>query len=386
MARLILLDDSKGQLGPLGDLRASFEQRSGAFTALERSERSFGVEATVACGDQTELVQERTGRCAVDCADDSEAILVNGRLAIGGRLESPPLGTVRLDNEGNLAIARLKGDALVQALSGATAIANTIDAKPGDIAKLWQFPWDILDGLGDRITADGELLDAQISPSAQVHPSAVLDTTNGPVLLHEGATVRPLAVLIGPCSIGPHSVVGEHALIKAATAIGPVCRVAGEIGSTVLQAFTNKSHDGHLGDALVGEWVNFGAGTTNSNLLNTYGEVLMRLEHDGGLLRTNRTFMGSVIGDHAKFAINTRLMTGTTIGTAAMVASTAAPPAFTRRFTWLTDQGARLYQWRKFEQVAQAVVARRGLSLGAAAHARLQAVHERAASTGVGAS
>ena len=101
---------------------------------------------------------------------------------------------------------------------------------------------------------------------------------------------------------------------------------------------------GHLGDSLVGEWVNFGAGSVNSNLLNTYGDVAMRLEPDGSTERTGRQFMGCVVGDHVKFAIGTRIMTGTTIGTGSMIASSTPPPSCTPRFTWLTDAGARTYQ------------------------------------------
>ena len=106
----------------------------------------------------------------------------------------------------------------------------------------------------------------------------VLDAERGPIRIDRGAVIRPGAVICGPCSIGREAVVVDRALIKPDTVIGPVCKVGGEVGGTIFQGYSNKSHEGHLGDSWEGKWVNFGAGTSNSNLLNTYGEVTMQLE------------------------------------------------------------------------------------------------------------
>ena len=167
------------------------------------------------------------------------------------------------------------------------------------------------------------------------------------------------AAICGPCSIGREAVIVDHALIKPNTVVGPVCKIGGEVGGTIFQGFTNKAHDGHLGDSWVGEWVNFGAGTTNSNLLNTYGEVSMRLGPEGPLHRTGLTFQGAIVGDHVKFTINTRLMTGTVAGTGAMIATTASPPATIRRFAWLTDRGEQVFRFEKFVDTAARVMVRR---------------------------
>ena len=113
--------------------------------------------------------------------------------------------------------------------------------------------------------------------------------------------------------------------------------------------------------------MNLGASTVNSNLLNTYGEVTMRLTPDGPRIRSGRQFLGCVIGDHAKTAIGTRIMTGTSIGTGAMVATSTPPPAATAAFAWLTDDGSRSYRFEKFIEVARAVMGRRNIELGVAA-------------------
>ena len=155
-------------------------------------------------------------------------------------------------------------------------------------------------------------------------------------------------------------------------------RLGGEIGGTSIVGYSNKAHDGHLGDSIVGEWVNLGAGTDNSNLLNTYSEVPVRLEPDGPRERTGRIFFGSVIGDHVKCAIGTRLMTGTVLGTGAMVARSTPPPSTVRRFAWLTDDGERSYQIGKFVEVARTVMARRSLVPGPAYLERLGSLHAAA--------
>jgi UDP-N-acetylglucosamine diphosphorylase/glucosamine-1-phosphate N-acetyltransferase len=191
--------------------------------------------------------------------------------------------------------------------------------------------------------------------------------------------VRPFSVLVGPCAVLDGSSVAERSLIKASTVIGPHCRAGGEIGGTIFQGYSNKSHDGHLGDSFVGEWVNIGAGTDNSNLLNTYGEVIVRLEQDGGLVRTGRQFWGSILSDHVKLAIGTRLMTGTTVGTGAMIASSKSPSTLVSRFAWVTDatDGAKHFRIEKFLETARAMMSRRGKSPSPAVEARLRKLFEQ---------
>ena len=106
------------------------------------------------------------------------------------------------------------------------------------------------------------------------------------IVIADHAVIRPGATIIGPAYIGEHATVLERALIKAHTAVGPWCKVSGEVGGSIFQAYSNKGHEGHLGDSYVGEWVNLGAATTNSNLLNTYSEVVAKVKasHTGQFL------------------------------------------------------------------------------------------------------
>ena len=219
-----------------------------------------------------------------------------------------------------------------------------------------------------------------IDPSADVLPTSVLDSSSGPIVIERNAVVRPGAIICGPAYIGPHSTVLDRTLIKANTAIGPVCKVAGEVGGSVFQGFANKAHDGHLGDSWVGEWANLGAGTTNSNLLNTYGEITARAEPGAPRERTGLTFFGAIIGDHVKTAISTRVYTGTILGTGAMIASTAPPDACTPAFAWVTDAGVKTFRVDKFLNVAKTAMGRRKVEMSAEMEAKLRDLHAKATS------
>jgi bifunctional N-acetylglucosamine-1-phosphate-uridyltransferase/glucosamine-1-phosphate-acetyltransferase GlmU-like protein len=137
-----------------------------------------------------------------------------------------------------------------------------------------------------------------------------------------------------------------------------MCKVGGEVSNSIFAGHANKSHEGFVGDSSVGEWVNLGAGTTTSNLKNTYGEIGLPVRA-GEEVRTGRRFLGAVIGDHAKTAVGTRLMTGSYVGAASMVATGGLPPRHVPSFTWLTDAGPQAYRMDKALEVMRAVYARR---------------------------
>jgi len=218
-----------------------------------------------------------------------------------------------------------------------------------------------------------------IDPTANVYPSVVLNAEAGAIYIGPGATIRPHAVLSGPCAVMEHSTVMEHAHIKANTAIGPFCKVGGEIGGTIFQGYANKAHEGHLGDSWIGEWVNLGAGTTNSNLLNTYTPVIAQAEPGGPRERTGETFLGAIIGDHVKTAISTRIMTGAILHAGSMFARTEPLSATIGPFTWATDRGVQPFRFDKFMEIARTMMARRHVTPTDSMVRVLQGLHQEAA-------
>ena len=265
--------------------------------------------------------------------------------------------------------------ALLNALDAAIrADAALVASAAGQ--RRWRAGCGEADGLPAGVTVVGEGL-VSVHERAHVWPGTVVDATGGPVVIADGATIRPGAVLVGPVAVLAGSTIAERSLIKARSVIGPSCKVGGEVGSCVFHGNSNKVHDGHLGDAIVGEWVNIGAGTCNSNLLNTYGEVMTRLDADAPISRTGRNFYGCTIGDHTKVAILTAIGTGTSIGTGAMIA-VARPPQVVGRFAWLSAERSASFRWPKFEEVMRAAMARRGAAPGPGLIERLRHVHARA--------
>ena len=371
------IDDGRGSFGPLTDLRPAHDLRCGLFSIAGRIER--------AC------------RAAVSTPGRG-TLVVHARLLSLGSLGGIAPGERRVAADGTF-VAAFAADDLDDASTHAVAAAR---AQPSDSKVAAEFadtPWAITSRI-DRTLAEDLAVAAPcelralraeegvvagdhpvfIDPTATLGPCCVIDASKGPVVVCARAVVRPLAVLVGPCIVCEGSIVAEHARLKASTVIGPRCRVGGEIGGTIFQGSSNKAHDGHLGDSFVGEWVNIGAGSDNSNLLNTYGEVIVRLEADSGLVRTGRQFWGSVIGDHAKLAIGTRLMTGTTIGTGAMIALSRPPATLVPRFAWLTDgaDGPKSFRFDKFIETARAMMSRRGEAPSPEIEARLRELHARA--------
>ena len=398
-------DDGLGDLGPLSDLRASFEQRTGGCTVLERCRLAGTVASVAVPSARAALAAERCGVPSNAAVDG--AVLVNGRLQapfegpLREALRSLAAGEAIVDGEGTVVAACLGAGAsraFVEAVAAGTRPAAPGASRTMDLP-LWTRPWHVLDvarfdaALAGDAAQVSEGWDASVTGALPAHahhvgPHAlhlharakvgvgvVFDCSAGPVLVDDGAEVRHHAVVNGPAFIGAKSVVSEGTLVKPRAAIGPQCRVAGEVGSVVFQGCTNKAHDGHLGDALLGEWVNLGAGTVNSNLLNTYGEVVMRLRPDGPLERSGRQFMGCLVGDHAKLAIGTRIMTGSSIGTGAMWAASTPVAGAVAPFAWVTDDGERRFILRKFLDLARTVMARRGAAPGPAALAHLERLH-----------
>ena len=208
---------------------------------------------------------------------------------------------------------------------------------------------------------------------AQVEPGVVFDVRHGVVVLEEGVEVRSGTRLEGPLFVGPGSFVLGGAIRQSA--IGPRCRVHGEMSACVMLGYSNKSHDGFVGHSVIGQWVNLGAGTITSNLKNTYGEV--RLDLAGARIPTGRINLGTLFGDHAKTAIGTLLSTGTVIGAGASVVG-APVPRWVPPFAWGIEGGAFL-DADAFLRMAGRILPRRQVDVAGPIEASLRAIHARLA-------
>lgn len=381
-------------LSPLTDLRGAFDVRTGVLTTFERWSRAMRVIGLIVGRPLEEITRERhsiavNSGFALPHGAPDDLMLINGRCV-------PTLPEV---------LSLAPGEALVENASGHLIAWRTTIDRAGSLQDgssvepvrvsvierrvLLTRPWQVRTLRDNAISADLEALaptptaippgvtpigahPIAIDPSARVYPTVVLDAEHGPIWIGPHAVVRPGSILIGPCAIGEHSTVLDRTLVKGQTAVGPHCKIAGEIGGTIIQGYSNKAHDGHIGDSWLGEWVNLGAGTTNSNLLNTYGEVIARATPGGSNERTGETFLGAIIGDHVKMAICTRIMTGSIVGTGTMWAASKPISGTIPAFTWVTDAGEKSYRFDKFMDVAKTAMGRRKIEPTAAYAGRLE--------------
>lgn len=213
-----------------------------------------------------------------------------------------------------------------------------------------------------------------LEEDAAIEPGVVVDVRGGPVWLGSGARAEGPARLTGPLWLGPGSIVFGGPV--GTSSIGPVCKVRGEVADSVINGFCNKAHDGHLGHAVLGRWVNLGAGTINSDLKNTYSPVRLRLPE--GELDTGALKVGCFLGDHVRTGIGTLLNTGTVVGAASNLFGGAMPPAYVPPFSWGSGDDLVEYRLDRFLATATAAMRRREVELGPG----VRRVLERASETG----
>jgi UDP-N-acetylglucosamine diphosphorylase/glucosamine-1-phosphate N-acetyltransferase len=213
-----------------------------------------------------------------------------------------------------------------------------------------------------------------VERGATVEPYVVFDATAGPVLVRRGATVQAFTRVVGPCFVGEGAMVTADRI--SGCSIGEVSRVHGEISASIVLGHANKAHDGFVGHSYLGRWANLGAGTTTSNLKNTYGTVA--LWTPTGVRDTGQQFLGALLGDHAKTGIGLRLTTGAVVGAGANVYD-RMPPKFTPPFSWGGGAPYAAYDAERFVRVAARAMQRRGVTLGEGAERVLRAAHARSA-------
>ena len=389
--RLILVDRSENfrrQFWPVALSRPIWELRCGITSLGAKLQAKVGT-SDVACfvpDYMAAAYRERTDRPV----NEMSALAGQDLLVIDARIKADTFAVaaagrseVGLDEQGELLYARI-GKADSKKLTGSDIDAFLASAKatlPNVRCTLpaWQYTWDIMLASPHQITADfaaagrqgiegtieepaalrGSKKDVYVAPGVVVHPMVVIDAANGPVYIDEGAEIHPFTRIEGPCYLGKKSIL-LGAKCREGNSIGPYCRIGGEVEESIIQGYSNKYHDGFLGHAYVGEWVNLGALTTNSDLKNDYSSVEVTL--DGHTpIDTGSTKVGSLIGDHTKTSIGTLLNTGAYVGAMALIAATGKPlPKFIPSFAWFLEGAVtKGFGKRKLYETAQVAMSRR---------------------------
>ncbi len=228
----------------------------------------------------------------------------------------------------------------------------------------------------DRFTAFYNESQIFIEEGADIK-AAILDATNGEIYIGKNAKISPGAMIQGPFAICEHSVVNMGGKMRANTTIGPFCKVGGEISNSVMFGNSNKGHEGFMGNAVIGEWCNWGADTNNSNLKNDYSKVDLWSYVTNRFENTGIQFAGLIMGDHSKCGINTMFNTGTVVGVNCNIFGADFQPRHIPSFSWSAGGEAfKTYHLRKANQVAKAVMERRDKEFDRVEEDILKAVFE----------
>ena len=340
------------------------------------------------CRPQIAAFAEEETRLQINQPLSSGSLLLNGR----GRWRSLP--DVNTSNNAWVGIAAGDNLACVYTDEETASSLNPSDLLEGDFPRclsslptksvdhlvdLKQWPWELVNANADAIENDWvryrhsaavlgdvstgcQLLgdDLFIGNETVLDPGVVVDSRSGPVWIGSNVRIGANSVLQGPASIGDGSQLLPGAFEKDGCTVGNTCKIGGEVTATIFHDCSNKQHHGFLGNSYVGSWVNIGAGTSNSNLKNTYGTVSVPI--NGNLVESSEQFVGLLVGDHAKIGINVTFPTGGVVGVCSSV-FTSRSPKFVPSFSWIDEDRRLPYDPVRGLEVARRVARRRATDL-----------------------
>ncbi|MFB6318109.1 putative sugar nucleotidyl transferase [Saccharicrinis sp. FJH54] len=384
----------RNTLKPLSFTRPVSEIRAGILTLREKWESELGIKASWDAEDYLrdkfpDLSKNETLYLYGGCFPTRELIKQINTLNPGDSIWNDDRLIAFLGQPGKWSEIRISGQSEGRRL--------LLDGTP----RVLYYPYQLLGWNSDEIKADLKRLIAdrkssEVSSTVQiigdmydregnlqffmeegsVAEYITVNLTKGPVYIGRDAEVMEGSHLRGPVAICDHATVNMGTRIYSSSTIGPWCKVGGELSNVIFTAYSNKGHEGFLGDSVIGEWCNIGADSNNSNLKNDYSEVKLWDYATQRFLKTGRQFCGLIMGDHTKCGINTMFNTGTVTGVAANIAVSGFPRNFVPSFTLTTSKGVQRVSLETVFQIAERVMSRRNISLSDADKAILKAVFD----------
>ncbi len=405
----IFEDEYYRRLFPLCYVRPVYDLRCGQLTLREKIARVYPDDVFILKTRDylRNVVKEKHPGSYVNeiPADTDRLLIINGRILYSGEV-------ARLFVDPMRDVVYLRGEVVVGGwLSGENLEKFRKRAGNGVVTKddfsdmekvelsgveLVDYPWELVQRNGEQLVLDFRLAavgkpgmhgkvyegahllnpdNIHIGKASKIKPGAVLDAENGPVYVARNVEVMPNAVIRGPAFIGEGSVIRAGAKIYENTSIGENCKVGGEVDGSIIHGHSNKQHDGFLGHSYIGEWVNIGAGSNNSDLKNDYGSV--RVYSGETMMDTGLQHAGLTMGDHSKCGINFSFNTGTVVGVFSNLFGTAIPPRYVPSFTWgERPEAFTTYRLEKAIEVARTVMRRRNVELSPAEEELIKRVFE----------
>jgi UDP-N-acetylglucosamine diphosphorylase/glucosamine-1-phosphate N-acetyltransferase len=366
-------DETYENFLPITYTRPVYECKTGMYTLRERVQQAFPTSRLI-CFARHYLTPTLKKRISLPVNEpnkiDEDLLLINGTLLLNEKtkqlIESQHVQNTLVMQEGRLAYAQMSRETAKEHARELSKPLTTLSlkkllksCKKIETTKLplLSYPWDLINHnaelikedyadlsnkenegtIDDKATIYGKHTDVHVGKGSFIEAHVTLDARDGPIFIGNNTTVHSGSRITGPTYIGDKVLI-PSGLIREGCTIGPVCRIGGELEETIVQGYSNKYHTGFIGHAYIGEWVNLGAATTNSDLKNTYGNVQVCTR--GKNIDTGSTKVGCFIGDHVKASIGTQVYTGKKIGIASHIHGfiTKDVPSFT---LWAESLGSK---------------------------------------------
>ncbi|MFZ2323567.1 MAG: GlmU family protein [Ignavibacteriaceae bacterium] len=378
---------------PLVFSRPVYDLVCGITSLKEKILRSYGdVKFSLHCRPYlADIVKKENPKIPVNKIEDDFCLFINGRLIASQDLsEALPLITAEdkvIVNGETVIAAYLSGKNLEYKINHLNDLFSVTDFNGLPIKildlKCANYLWDLININGEQISNDYDYLTNQydrhnfldqvsssvnlinkkkifIGENVTIKPGVVLDASGGPVFIDDNAFIYPNAVLEGPIYIGESSRIKSGATIYENVTISKVCKVGGEVEQSIFMPYSNKQHSGFIGHAYLGSWVNLGADTNCSDLKNNYSKVRVKLSTKE--VNSGSQFLGLMMGDHSKSAINTMFNTGSLIGFSCNIFGSGFPDKYVPSFTWGGADSSSDYDLQKAVETAKIVLSRRKIN------------------------
>lgn len=371
MNYILFDDETRESLKPLTYIRPVCDIRVGILTIREKWEKYLGEKTSTITEDYLSVKYP---------TEESEAMmLINGSIcpteSLVKQVKALKTGQT-LMSEGNVIIAMYKTK---EEFLAEEDNSETIESKE-DFIRIVN-PWDIF-VMNDRAIREDFALITKGRKSAKLSETnrvlgaenvfvedgavvecATLNAKEGPIYIGKDAEIMENSVVRGPFAMCEHAVLKLSAKIYGATTLGPYAKVGGELANVVIFGYSNKAHDGFMGNSVIAEWCNIGADTNASNLKNTYEEVRLWSIEKGTFVPTGQTFCGTIMGDHSKCGINTMFNTGTVVGVSANIYGHGYQRNYLPSFVWGGNSGLKTFEPEKAIEVAEKMYERRGMKM-----------------------
>ena len=355
---IIFEDKNDGFLAPFSINHSPIEIRVGALTNFDRIRLIYPDSKFILIVNDIlkGIMQERFTECEINPMHVPKGICLNASAIFKNEHSDLINREEALSNNKRLISFHLYTEVTLEKFNN--LIDKNIDiTKACDIDAINNL-WDIFNITGKMLNYDYQYFhytnnyishhslirvneeNIHIGDSCEIKAGVILDATSGPIIIDNNVIIDNGSIIEGPCYIGRSSYISPNSIIRKNNVIGPMCKVGGEVSCCNILGYSNKVHDGFLGHSYIGEWVNIGAGTNNSNLKNNYG--LIKIQFKDTVLDTGLQFLGSFIGDYTRISIGTNLNTGSYIGIGANLFNHDFTKKYIPSFSWGNNERVKL--------------------------------------------